>query len=141
MEALEKFIVELQKKYTDLERKIEEKNEQIGNLCDKDWARNLEFLKTEQSLLDRFNLEKEKELQNIQRYVNTIFQPGGQAPNVHLLEEQSRELALTKRMLIEKENRNNECGRKWRDLYDVRLTFYLGKPPKRSSDQRFVLAA
>ena len=64
-------------------------------------------------------VEKQAELQNIERYANTIFQPGDSAPNIQLLEEQSRELALTKRALIEKENRNNECTKKWRDLFDV----------------------
>jgi septal ring factor EnvC (AmiA/AmiB activator) len=118
-QALEKYIIELQKKYTELERGIEDKNEQIEELCDKDWARHMEYMKIEQKVLERLILEKQAELLNIQKYTTSLFQQGDEAPNLHILEEQSRELSLMKRLLIEKENRNNDCQRKWRDIYDV----------------------
>ena len=118
-QALEKFIIDLQKKYTELDRAIEGKQDQIEELCDKDWGRNLEFMKSEQKLLDRLVLEKQAELNSLQKYTSNLFLQGNEGPNVHLLEEQSKELALTKRLLIERENRNCECTRKWRDLYDV----------------------
>lgn len=117
--ALEKFIIDLQRKYTELERAIEGKQGQIEELCDKDWGRNLEFMKSEQKLLERLVLEKQNELNSLQKYTSNLFLQGKEGPNVHLLEEQSKELALTKRLLIERENRNCECSRKWRDLYDV----------------------
>ena len=35
-----------------------------------------------------------------------------------MLEEQGRELSLYKRQLVHSQNRNNECQRRWKDLYD-----------------------
>lgn len=118
-QALEKYIIDLQKKYSELERAIDDKEDQLAELCDREWARNLEHLRAEQRLLERFVLEKQGELVSIQKYTASLFHQSNGSPNVHLLEEQSRELALTKRLLIERENRNNECTRKWKDLYDV----------------------
>lgn len=118
-EALEKYIIEMQRRFTDLERTNETKQEQIEELCDKDWARNLETIKLEQKHLDRIINEKSAELQNIQKFASNLLNGGTGSPNVQILEEQSKELSIIKRQLLSYQNRNNECQRKWKDLYDV----------------------
>lgn len=118
-EAIQKFIIELQKQFTDLERSNDDKQDKIDELCDKDWAKNMENIRLEEKHLDRILKEKQAELANIQKYATNLLHTGDGSPNVRILEEQSKELTLVKRHLIEFENRNNDCQRKWKDLYRV----------------------
>lgn len=118
-EALEKYIIELQRQFTDLERANDNQQDKIDELCDKNWAKNMESLKLEQKQLDRIHQEKADELSNIQKYAGSLLSSNSGEPNVEILEGQSKQLSLVKRKLIEFENRNNDCSRKWKDLYDV----------------------
>lgn len=79
--AIEKFIMDLQRQSTELERDIEHKSYLIEELCDKDWARNMEMLKVESSLLQRLVSEKDLELSNIQRYASGLFNYHDKNPN------------------------------------------------------------
>lgn len=124
-EAVHKYIIELQKQFTDLERSNDDKQDKIDELCHKDWAKNLENIKLEEKHLERILKEKESELSNIQKYATNLLHGGDGSPNVRILEEQSKELTLVKRHLIEFENRNNDCQRKWKDLYTVIINFFL----------------
>ena len=122
-EALEKYIIELQKQFTDLERSTEEKQDKIEELCHKDWAKNMESLKLEMKHLGRIKSEKQAELSNIQKYASNLLHKGTGSPNVVMLEEQSKELSIVKKQLLDFENRNNDCKRKWKDLYQVLQKF------------------
>ena len=120
-DAIEKYIIELQKNFSELERENDVSQSQIDELCDKDWASNMEILKLEDKHLKRILKEKQNELQNIQKYSLNLIHSGSNQPNVKILEEQSKELSLVKRQLIEYENRNNNCQRKWKDLYEENI--------------------
>lgn len=119
--ALEKYIIEMQRKFTELERANESKQEEIEELCARDWARNLDTMKLEQRHLDRIIKEKSLELQNIQKYTSSLLHGNGGSPNMQMLEEQSKELSLMKRQLVSNQNRNNECQRQWKGLYEENL--------------------
>lgn len=80
----------------------------------------MESLKLEVAQLERIEKDKQSELANVQKYASSLFSSGNGEPNVEILEGQSKQLALVKRKLIEFENRNNDCTRKWKDLYDVK---------------------
>lgn len=108
----------MQRRFTELEQSNTAKQEEIEELCARDWARNLETMRLEQKHLDRIIKEKGLELGNIQKYASSLVHGNGGEPNMLMIEEQSRELSLLKRQLVQNQNRNNECQREWKSLYD-----------------------
>ena len=117
--ALESWITEAQNKYGDVERRVGEKLEFVEELCDKDYSRNCDVLKIEERVLGKLLLEKDTELTDFQKYLTNQYQVANKTPNLHILDEQSKELQALKRNIMENENRNNECQRKWKDLFQV----------------------
>lgn len=116
---MESWITDAQNKFSDVERRVGEKLEFVEELCDKDYSRNCDVLKIEQGVLQKLLLEKDTEHTDFQKYLTNQYQVVDKTPNLHILDEQSKELQVLKRNIMENENRNNDCQRKWKDLFQV----------------------
>ena len=66
--------MDLQKKFSESEQKVQEKSEKITELCDKDLFKNMEILETESQILERIHSEKKNELTDIQKYAGSLYQ-------------------------------------------------------------------
>ncbi|KAL4469368.1 hypothetical protein ABPG72_006004 [Tetrahymena utriculariae] len=135
--ALQLYSSELQKQIDLLNDEVKQKNIQLADLSEQDWTRKLQENNVEIKNLRQLLTQKDAEVQQLKKNISTYFQNTRdlQQNNTTLfLEHQAKELAACKKQVIilqsliifvacykmlqvlEYENRNNECSRRWTSL-------------------------
>ncbi|KAL4430235.1 hypothetical protein ABPG74_014794 [Tetrahymena malaccensis] len=117
--ALQLYSSELQKQIDLLNDEIKQKSIQLTDLSEQDWTRKLQENNVEIKNLRQLLTQKDAEVQQLKKNISTYFQNTRdlQQNNTTLfLEHQAKELAACKKQVLEYENRNNECSRRWTSL-------------------------
>ncbi|EAR83937.2 FHA domain protein (macronuclear) [Tetrahymena thermophila SB210] len=117
--ALQLYSSELQKQIDLLNEEVKQKNIQFADLSEQDWTRKLQENNVEIKNLRQLLTQKDAEVQQLKKNISTYFQNTRdiQQNNTTLfLEHQAKELAACKKQVLEYENRNNECSRRWTSL-------------------------